>query len=88
MTEKNKNTYKTNNYPYVSREESHRHFGGYIYSSDYNIGGDKKSVAAPESSWAKRIASDWRFDASCSTGEINRYIIKYKNKENDNNVEV
>lgn len=88
MVKENKNTYKTNRYPYVGREESHSHFGGYIYPSDYDIGGCKKSSVASDSSWARRIASDWRFDASCSAGEINRFIIKYKNKEDTNNAEI
>ena len=48
----------------VSREESHSHFGGYIYFSDFNTGSRQNNVNRG-SEVASRIASDLRFDESC-----------------------
>ncbi len=49
---------------YVTREESHSHFGGYIYFSDFNTGSRHNNVYRG-SEVASRIASDLRFDESC-----------------------
>ncbi len=49
---------------YVSREESHSHYGGYIYFSDFNTGSRRNNVHSG-SEVASRIVSDLRFDESC-----------------------
>lgn len=47
---------------YISREESHRNFGGVIDSSDYEISWNgEKTKIEKESSWAKRILDDYNF---------------------------
>lgn len=65
---------------YIDFEKSHCYFGGLIYDSDYNIGWDgKKTKVEKESKWAKRIAFAENFNAACSSGQKNYYLIK-KNK--------
>ena len=45
-------------------------FGGYIYLSDFET--DYKGKNQEESSIAKRIASDWRFDNTCRVQTENK----------------
>ena len=52
---------KTNN----SRTPDRTKFGGYIYSSDYDIIDDRSNAEHSESYLAGRIAHDQRFDNLC-----------------------
>ena len=45
-------------------------FGGYIYLSDFET--DYRGKNQEESSIAKRIASDWRFDNTCRVQTENK----------------
>lgn len=62
---------------YIDREESHKCFGGVIYTSDFdNCWGGGISKPRAESDWARRIAADHRFDMLCGAGKINDYSFK------------
>lgn len=65
----------TKNYYIPSNYADHSTFGGEIYFSDFNTeyrGNDQK-----ESSIAKRIMSDWKFDQQC------KHAIQSRNNYNN-----
>ena len=53
-----------------SNYADHTTFGGLIYPSDFNT--DYRGNDQKESSIAKRIASDWKFDQQCKQTIKNR----------------
>lgn len=57
---------------YVSREESHSHFGGYIYFSDFNTDNIMYNSINHGSEIADRIISDLRFDRYCKKRKTNK----------------
>lgn len=60
----------TENYYTLSNYSDHTTFGGCIYLSDFNT--DFRGKDQNESSIAKRIASDWKFDKTCKVQSENR----------------
>ena len=60
----------TENYYTSSNYINHNTFGGLIRESDFNT--DFRGKDQNESSIAKRIASDWRFDKTCKVQAENR----------------
>lgn len=59
-----KDFYKTETF-----DKEHIHFGGIIYPSDFNA--SYEYYDQNESSIAKRIMADWKFDQQCKKNAMN-----------------
>lgn len=77
-------TNSTRNYYTPSNYADHSTFGGTIYLSDFAT--DYVGKSQKDSSIARRIMSDWKFDQQCKRNREKGDIRKIKKNKGDINV--